>query len=1172
MKFRIFLLLLTSLIYKVSWSQESFYKVIPPSPTANSLLRLSDIPVDFSSGQANLEVPLYTIKSGSLVHPIGLRFLSDGCKVDKNSSILGQDWTLSAGGVLSRLIRDEPDDLVLASRKTPNYYRNLISQIKTGQSYVTELNNELNYDMAYDIFNYHVNSGISSKFIVDKKSNKVLAKHLTSSSDSISITGTGAFDGARIVSPEGLIYVFGAAPNSGYTEYKSGTMRPSSWWLAMVISPNLQDTISFSYKKQFQTVSSVSDQLIIRDELENFVSITPSDGELYDVLNNGSTPKLLSESFSNIYETCYLSEIKFKEGVVRFNVKNENSILILESMEILDKSNSQFRKIDFNTSFFYRPDNTPSDFVKLDSIKIKSVGVKDEVYAFNYFYNKQLGLPTGNSKLRSKDWGGYYNGNSSSLIPSNPYVTTWYSGLPPGNRRPNLEYTKQGMLKQIIYPTKGSVNFIYGSNKYTQGYDFQQDINPEGIAPGLRIERIFHMDVQGDTVLSKILEYSKGQLTMDYDIRYYANQKYLHSSTIGSLKRITLSPSYRERIIYSDLMPQISHFVSPGVNYGKVREIRNNGALRIGYTDYFFSPPSFIFVIPTIGVSSYSFSGDPANASPAAFYGGSSNFYNYKMKYKPYVNYNLTKKMIFESPSPTSIKLKQVVDINYQLFNNQITYETTVNQLNFIKNSNEDLNTGYFNMISTSDMATGIYAVDSVELYSGAYKAISEKTINYSDVGVDSSISNVLYEYSNPKYLFPSSIAVDRSDGRIHLQKLKYAFDFSNITSLEPLSQGILTLSKKNIVSIPIETSSFIRKGNPLVNYLVTSEVDEYDASSLLVKRKFKDILTAPIIIPSTTTVTNGKVVLNYLEKVSEVIRYNLAFKITEFKEKDQSSTTILWGYRNQYPIAELKNCTFAEVLNVIGQPTIDVLNTDLVTDELINNTIKTLRSALTKAQVSTFIYKPLIGMTSRTDANGYTEYYGYDGFGRLVYIKDFDGNLLKTFCYNYSGQQVDCFEEIKEYSNYEIFQMFTKNNCPVGQLGSPVEYRVSAGKYKSLVSQADAQQQAQADLQANGQTFANLNGECKVPNCTRVKISYLKSFVDNNGGNLYIGYIPCNSTTQQKRTVDNFTIENDPYNSDKKYIYICVTKNSSVNFYMGYDNQVWYPETLTVNEDGVCF
>lgn len=54
-------------------------------------------------------------------------------------------------------------------------------------------------------------------------------------------------------------------------------------------------------------------------------------------------------------------------------------------------------------------------------------------------------------------------------------------------------------------------------------------------------------------------------------------------------------------------------------------------------------------------------------------------------------------------------------------------------------------------------------------------------------------------------------------------------------------------------------------------------------------------------------------------------------------------------------------------------------------------------------AQMTTYTYEPLIGISSQTDERGRTISYEYDSFGRLYRIIDNEGNVLKQYDYNYA-------------------------------------------------------------------------------------------------------------------------------------------------------------------------
>lgn len=71
--------------------------------------------------------------------------------------------------------------------------------------------------------------------------------------------------------------------------------------------------------------------------------------------------------------------------------------------------------------------------------------------------------------------------------------------------------------------------------------------------------------------------------------------------------------------------------------------------------------------------------------------------------------------------------------------------------------------------------------------------------------------------------------------------------------------------------------------------------------------------------------------------------------------------------------------------------------------------TVDEVRLYPADAQMTTYTYQPLLGITSQCDVNNRINYYTYDALGRLSFISDQDKYVLKKFCYNYDGQPVNC-------------------------------------------------------------------------------------------------------------------------------------------------------------------
>src|SRR5258708_3370696 len=91
--------------------QNTIGTVTIASPTAASLGKFGDIPVSYHTGVPAIDVPIYTIQAGPLKLPIGLSYHASGLKVMEPAGWVGAGWALNAGGVITRTVQGQPDEL-----------------------------------------------------------------------------------------------------------------------------------------------------------------------------------------------------------------------------------------------------------------------------------------------------------------------------------------------------------------------------------------------------------------------------------------------------------------------------------------------------------------------------------------------------------------------------------------------------------------------------------------------------------------------------------------------------------------------------------------------------------------------------------------------------------------------------------------------------------------------------------------------------------------------------------------------------------------------------------------------------------------------------------------------------------------------------------------------------
>jgi len=290
-------------------------------------------------------------------------------------------------------------------------------------------------------------------------------------------------------------------------------------------------------------------------------------------------------------------------------------------------------------------------------------------------------------------------------------------------------------------------------------------------------------------------------------------------------------------------------------------------------------------------------------------------------------------------------------------------------------------------------------------------------------------------------------------------------------------------------------------------------------------------ILSAPLgLTPESSVGAFNPAILYRVPGLTEDItfeKYNYQGNVTEVKFKNKPLNSLIWDSKQLHqPTAVVENARLEEVYYTSFEDATGIADPEAVTGDKVfagnftipftipTNSGRTftlsywtsngnkwelhqepyfgpkvisaikideVRVFPTDAIMTTFTAKPLVGVTSTSDSKGLIAKYEYDDFLRLMQIRDIHKNILKKFEYSYNTPSAPG----QIYRSDAISQSFTKNDCAGGFAGSTVTYTVAAGKYSSTISQSDANEKAWMELNANGQNYANANGQCSATGCS---------------------------------------------------------------------------------------
>ncbi|MET0463081.1 MAG: DUF5977 domain-containing protein [Chitinophagaceae bacterium] len=354
------------------------------------------------------------------------------------------------------------------------------------------------------------------------------------------------------------------------------------------------------------------------------------------------------------------------------------------------------------------------------------------------------------------------------------------------------------------------------------------------------------------------------------------------------------------------------------------------------------------------------------------------------------------------------------------------------------------------------------------------------------------------YEYLNLAHMQPGSITKTKSDGSTVIKRIKYSTDVEIpyeghgnaggpaapeiIPSSHPVFSGLINLQLSNI-TVPVETSSFIKREGEAVELLTGSTFNYYNPRLPVIDAIAGIELAAPVSQFSGANIFDDEIdyqtddlIIDPKYRTLIDFKYNESGSLVQQHKANDIFETFLWGYKEQYPLANIKGAKYDVVKNIIATSFKE--NTAAYSDNNIRTELNKLRTDVSAkgALINTYTVATLTGITSETDQAGKAGYYEYDQHGRLAIVRDHFNHVVKKYEYNYNHDR-----QTFTYVNRSQSSPFTKNDCPSGYSGVPVTYKVAGGKYYSTISQADADQKAAAEITSSGQAFANAYGTCTV-------------------------------------------------------------------------------------------
>ncbi|MGN7819351.1 hypothetical protein ACTJJB_04430 [Chitinophaga sp. 22536] len=1045
------------------WAQEeplnpTKFNVIPPSPNAAALGKYGEIPVNLFNGLPNIEIPLSQVVVGNEFNmPVNLSYHAAGNRVDEVASFVGLGWALNAGGAITRTVHGSPDEYGYVGQGHGKLipqrpWQMDSSNFQTFRSSALGIIDTQPDEFSYNFGNY------SGKFVVDTNGMVQLMPY-----KNIRVKWDWATGNSFTITTEnGTKYIFKTTDvtwtisNCG-DSYDSYT---SAWYLTTIVLPVSKRTINFEYISGSVSINSTS-----QTESRNACY----GGACGGVLGcPGSVPVFSTCITTRSYSQQQIKKIEYPGGRISFNYAFPRTDVGTGQYALSDIT------ISSNVGGVYTDVNKYKlNYVTPDRLKLQSVSTVDmsgQVISAYKLYYEQTGLPAIDAK--SKDhWGYYNNANNSTLIPADRN-----QGLPGGNREPNSQYTKAGILEKIEYPTGGYTTFEFENHTYSYfagagvvedpvyqtinvGKSIFTNSTPQHRGPKydtirLNFSRGLYANINaivrsccGNIATADAVEIATGERraisSTTPNLYFSAGQHMIvlqaeHAEPTASDELVSVSLTYDDVIGYTKIATasglRIRKITSyDGINHSNdiIKTYTYNfgsDTLSSGYLcnrpryDYHYVAmkpvrnsntgyeiPSYPcpLTIRTSAPNNEIESGQGSVVYREVLESVGSNKQNGSIRYIYKLNNNASGLNSYPfGPAPN-------VNITNGMLEQQLTFDNTGKRVAETINEYDT-----YEKASVRGWKTG-YSEKGYNFTGPSFEKFATNTYDYKSAGVllkkttqkqylgTGELSNVTeYAYDNLQHIQPTRIHKTTSKMDDLWIYNKYPTDYTiPAGTLSAGLQALKFMQDSNMHNAMIEQYTQQVAGGTAttlsaaqVQYKILPVTNNQSA---VMATAYKLNTSGPLSGFVPTYILNND--LKRDNNYEEALQFNLydnTGNIQEQRKTNDVNEVYIWGYNDLYPVAKIIGSTYQIAMSYIDPAIIR----NPQNDAQLRAELEKIRTGLkgTNALVSTYTYKPQVGVTSETDPSGKVVYYEYDSVGRLLLVKDQNGKILKQYSYQY--------------------------------------------------------------------------------------------------------------------------------------------------------------------------